>query len=40
MRKSRFIESQLVKVLKEVEGGRQVMEVCREYGISDASYYN
>ena len=40
MRKSRFNESQIVKVLKEVEGGRQVLEVCREYGISDATYYN
>ncbi len=27
-------------MLKEVEGGRQVKEVCREYGVSDATYYN
>ena len=40
MKKSRYTEAQVIKVLKEVEGGRQVKEVCREYGISDATYYN
>lgn len=40
MKKSRFTETQIIKVLKEVEAGRQVKEVCREYGISDATYYN
>lgn len=40
MRKARFKETEIVRVLKEVEGGRQVKEVCGEYGISDATYYN
>ncbi|UYF99505.1 IS3 family transposase [Halomonas sp. GD1P12] len=40
MKKSRYSESQIVKILKEVESGRLVKEVCREYGISEASYYN
>jgi len=40
MKKSRYTESQIVKILKEVEGGRLVKEVCREYSVSDATYYN
>ena len=40
MKKSRFTETQIVKILKEVETGRLVKEVCREYGISEATYYN
>lgn len=40
MRKARFKETQIVRAQKEVEGGRQVKDVCREYGISDATYYN
>jgi len=39
MRKSRFSESQIIGILKAVEAGRQVKEVCREHGISDATYY-
>lgn len=40
MKKSRYTESQIVKILKEVETGRLVKEVSREYGISAATYYN
>ena len=40
MRKSKFTESQIVKTIKEVEGGRPVKSVCRELGISEATYYN
>ncbi len=40
MKKSRYTETQIVGILKEVEAGRQVKEVCRKYGISDGTYYN
>ena len=40
MKRSRYTDSQIVKIFKEVEGSRLVKEVCREYGISDATYYN
>ena len=40
MKKSRYSETQIVKILKEVEAGKLVKDVCREYGISDATYYN
>lgn len=39
MKKSRFSETQIIGVLKQVEAGRMVKEVCREHGISDATYY-
>lgn len=40
MKKSRYTESQIVKILKEVEACRLVKEVCRDYGISEATYCN
>jgi putative transposase len=39
MRKSNFTEFQIVNTLKQVEDGRQVKDVCREFGISEATYY-
>ena len=34
-----FSESQIVKILKEAENGRLVKELCREYGMSDTTFY-
>ena len=38
--KIRFTEEQIIGVLKEAEVGAKVAELCRKYGISDATYYN
>lgn len=40
MRKARFSEHQIIAVLKSVEAGRTVKDVCRKAGISEASYHN
>ena len=39
MRKSKFTESQIVAILAEGESGLAVGDVCRKYGISNATYY-
>jgi putative transposase len=39
MRKSRFSEEQIISILKHVELGRPLADICREYGISDATFY-
>jgi len=38
--KNRFTEEQIIGALKEAETGMKVAEICRKYGISDATYYN
>ncbi len=39
MKKSRFSDSQIMAILKQAEQGVPVAELCREYGMSNASFY-
>lgn len=38
--KKRFTEGQIIGVLKQAEAGLPVKELCRQHGISEATYYN
>jgi putative transposase len=40
MKKSSFTDSPSVAVLKQAEAGVAVQELCREHGISTATFYN
>ncbi len=39
MRKSRYSEEQIIRVLRQVESGQKVKDVVREHGISEQTYY-
>lgn len=39
MKRSRFTDSQILAVLKQVEAGTAAPAVCREHGISSATFY-
>lgn len=39
MKKSRFTDPQIMSVLKQAEGGMPVPELCRDHGISAATFY-
>ena len=40
MVRKRYTEGQIIQVLKEGEAGATVADLCRRYGMSEASYYN
>jgi len=39
MKTSRFSEHQIISILKQAEAGLKVADVCREHGISQATFY-
>jgi putative transposase len=40
MKKKRFKEEQIVKILKKYEGGREIKDLCRELGVTPSTFYN
>ncbi len=40
MKKARFKDSQIIAILKQAEGGCPIPELCREHGMSSATFYN
>jgi len=39
MKRSRFTEEQIIAILREQEVGAKTADVCRQHGISDATFY-
>lgn len=39
MKKSRYSDSQIMAILKQAEAGTPVSELCREHGMSSATFY-
>jgi putative transposase len=39
MKKSRYKEEQIIAVLKEVDAGAKLQDVCRRLGVSEQTYY-
>lgn len=39
MKKSKFTESQIISILRLQESGQSVADICRDYGISQPTFY-
>lgn len=39
MKKSRYTDNQIISILKQAEAGTPIDELCREHGMSSASFY-
>ena len=40
MKNSRFSEEQIIEILKQSEAGAKTSDLCRQHGISAATFYN
>ena len=39
MKHTRFAEEQIISILKQAEAGVRVVDLCRQHGFSDATFY-
>ena len=40
MKSKRFSEEQIIGILKQAQAGIKIVDLCRQHGISDATFYN